>query len=90
MTLAPKKNGVVTDIPRGSLDTGASTPTTDGIPTVRNITSTYTTTISTPYIALYSLCGALGAEAIIIGALFGTGYLVLKASKKRKEESLKL
>jgi len=86
LTLAPKKNGAVTSIPRGS----TSTAPTVGPAGVRNITNTYTTGISTPYIALYSLCGALGAEGVVIGVLFGMGVLVLKATRKQEQDNVKL
>jgi hypothetical protein len=56
---------------------------------VRNITNTYTTGLSTPYIALYSLLGAMGAEGVVIGVLFGVGVLALKASRKRETFDLK-
>lgn len=73
VTIAPKKDGVVTDIP------AAQPPDTTTLPQPgsRNITVTYNTGISGPYIGLYTMVGIIGAEAITIGVLFGTGIITL-------------
>jgi len=86
LTISPRKSGAVSTIPRQSVDNLPSTSNNVG---VRNITSTYTTSLSTPYIILYSVLGGLGAEGAAIGALFGTGVLTLKAIRWNAEKNKK-
>ena len=80
LTVAPKKDGVVTSIPRTTVDPIIITP-----PGERNVTSTYDTGMSAPYIGLYTMVGIIGAEGLALGLLFGFGVLTLKASKNYKK-----
>lgn len=91
MTIAPRNNSIVSDIPRSSpsIVPPSGTPT----PTIRNYTTAYTTGMSSAYIGLYTIISLMGAEGITIGVLFGVGLLVIKkrleASRKKDEKMLK-